>query len=65
MFPLDGARVYILWLILHMKTYLLNAGILNCDGLGSCDLSGQGTVSYEWKIRVAGVLDLSAPIPPP
>lgn len=65
MFPLDRARVYILWLILHMKTHLPNAGILNCDGLGPHDLSGQGTVSYEWKIRVASVLDLSASIPPP
>ena len=33
--------------------------------LGPSGLSGQGTVSQEWKMRVAGVLDLSVPIPPP
>ena len=26
---------------------------------------GQGTLSQEWKMRVAGVLDLSVPLPPP
>lgn len=33
--------------------------------LGSNGLPGQGTLSQEWKMRVAGVLDLSVPIPPP
>lgn len=63
--PLDGASVSILWLIPHRQTHLLNAGISQPDSLRPRDLSGQGSVSQEWKIRVAGVLDLSVPIPPP
>lgn len=64
-FPLDGARVSIRWLILHVQTELLNLGILHCGSLGCNGLSGQGTVRQEWKTRVADVLDLSVPIPPP
>lgn len=49
-FSLYGARVSILWLMLRMQTHLLNPGILDYGSLGCNGLSGQGTVSQEWKI---------------